>query len=88
MLIPRPVAPHFVCTLRTVCSHPSPRYVAMHAMQEENSAGHDHSPSSNGYAEGSGSSHKRQGKLQMRDTVMTVVGFLLPLLTRFGHHHH
>ncbi len=80
--------PHFVYTVRTLCSHTSPRYVAMHAMQEENSAGHDHSPSSNGYAEGGGSSHKRQGKLQMRDTIMTVVGFLLPLLTRFGHHHH
>ncbi|KAH6624436.1 Zinc/iron permease [Chaetomium sp. MPI-SDFR-AT-0129] len=61
-------------------------YVAMHAMQEENqSASHDHHPTANGYAEGSG---KRQAKLQMRDTLATVVGFLLPLLTRFGHHHH
>jgi zinc transporter 9 len=60
----------------------------MHAMQEENnSAGHDHS-GGNGYSEGGGSSNRRQGKLQMRDTIATVVGFMLPLLTRFGHHHH
>ncbi|KAK4230772.1 zinc transporter ZIP9 [Podospora fimiseda] len=59
-------------------------YVAMHALQEENSAGHDHS-NVNGYSD---SPHRRQGKLQMRDTLGTVVGMLLPLLTRFGHHHH
>ncbi|KAH6627776.1 Zinc/iron permease [Chaetomium tenue] len=64
-------------------------YVAMHAMQEENnSAGHDHHASGNGYSESGGSSHKRQAKLQLRDTLATVVGFMLPLLTRFGHHHH
>lgn len=72
---------HIVLTL-------SIRYVAMHAMQEENSTGHEHHPSGNGYAESGGSSHRKQGKLQMRDTFVTVVGFLLPLLTRFGHHHH
>lgn len=60
----------------------------MHAMQEENSTGHEHHPSGNGYAESGGSSQRRQSKLQMRDTLVTVVGFLLPLLTRFGHHHH
>ncbi|KXX82544.1 Zinc transporter ZIP9 [Madurella mycetomatis] len=64
-------------------------YVAMHAMQEENySAGHDHHASANGYSDGGGPAHKRQGKLQVRDTLATVVGMLLPLLTRFGHHHH
>ncbi|KAK4193553.1 zinc transporter ZIP9 [Podospora australis] len=63
-------------------------YVAMHAMQEENSVGHDHSSGASGYSEGGGSSHRRQGKLQMRDTIGTVIGMLLPLLTRFGHHHH
>ncbi|KAL2264101.1 hypothetical protein VTK26DRAFT_2303 [Humicola hyalothermophila] len=62
-------------------------YVAMHAMQEENSfAGHDHHPGANGYADGS-SSHRRPGKLQVRDTLATLVGMLLPMLTRFGHHH-
>jgi hypothetical protein len=67
----------------------SVRYVAMHAMQEENhSGGHDHHSSGNGYAEGGSSAHQKQSKLQMRDTVATVVGFMLPLLTRFGHHHH
>jgi zinc transporter 9 len=61
----------------------------MQAMQEENhSTGHDHHPGANGYSEGANSSHRRQGKLQMRDTLVTVVGMLLPLLTRFGHHHH
>lgn len=61
----------------------------MHAMQEENhSGGHDHHSSGNGYAEGGGSPHRKQSQLQMRDTIATVVGFMLPLLTRFGHHHH
>jgi zinc transporter 9 len=65
------------------------RYVAMHAMQEENhSAGHDAHSSGNGYSESGGASHKREAKLEMRDTLATVVGFMLPLLTRFGHHHH
>lgn len=63
-------------------------YVAMHAMQEENSVGHDHGSGASGYSEGGASSHRRQGKLQMRDTIGTVIGMLLPLLTRFGHHHH
>ncbi|KAK4169297.1 zinc transporter ZIP9 [Cladorrhinum sp. PSN259] len=62
-------------------------YVAMHALQEENSTGHDHS-NVNGYSDSGISSHRRQGKLQMRDTIGTVIGMLLPLLTRFGHHHH
>ncbi|KAK4123589.1 Zinc/iron permease [Parathielavia appendiculata] len=64
-------------------------YVAMHAMQEENhSAGFDHHSSSNGYADSGVPSNRRPGKLQMRDTLATLVGFVLPLLTRFGHHHH
>lgn len=61
----------------------------MHAMQEENhSASHDHHSSANGYPDGGSLPHRRQGKLQMRDTLATVVGMLLPLLTQFGHHHH
>lgn len=65
------------------------RYVAMHAMHEENSwTVHDHPSSANGYADGGSSSHRRQGRPQMRDTLATVVGMMLPLLTRFGHHHH
>ncbi|KAL2136304.1 hypothetical protein VTI74DRAFT_4338 [Chaetomium olivicolor] len=64
-------------------------YVAMHAMQEEyHLSSHDHHSSANGYAESGSSSHRRQGKLQLRDTLATVVGMMLPLLTRFGHHHH
>ncbi|KAL2201437.1 Zinc/iron permease [Corynascus similis CBS 632.67] len=64
-------------------------YVAMHAMQEENNpAGYEHHPSSNGYSETGIPSSRRKAKLEIRDTLATVVGFLLPLLTRFGHHHH
>lgn len=58
------------------------RYVAMHAMQDGD-GGHQHG--SAGYAEaGAGG----QPKPQMRDTLVAVVGMLLPLLTQFGHHHH
>ncbi|KAM0334133.1 hypothetical protein ACHAQA_001153 [Verticillium albo-atrum] len=57
-------------------------YVAMHAMQEEG-GGHNHG-GSHGYAEAGANS---QQKPQMRDTLVTVVGMLLPLLTQFGHHH-
>jgi hypothetical protein len=60
-----------------------PRYVAMHAMQEDSS--HDHS-TSNGYAEGS-SSQRKQSRPQMRDTLAAVGGMLIPLLTQIGHHH-
>ncbi|KAL2164663.1 hypothetical protein VTH06DRAFT_3880 [Thermothelomyces fergusii] len=64
-------------------------YVAMHAMQEENiPAGYDHNSSGNGYAESGGSAPRRKANLELRDTLATVVGFMLPLLTRFGHHHH
>jgi zinc transporter 9 len=71
------------------------RYVAMHAMQEDNTpSGHEHHSShsstngyTNGYSESNGASQKKQAKPQMRDTLATVVGMLLPLLTQFGHHH-
>ncbi|KAK3505201.1 Zinc/iron permease [Neurospora crassa] len=60
-------------------------YVAMHAMQEDSNS-HDHHSSSNGYADGSSSQQRRQPK-PLRDTMFTVLGMLLPLLTQFGHHH-
>lgn len=61
-------------------------YVAMHAMQEDNHfQGHDHHSGMNGYSDGS--SQRKQSKPQMRDTLATVGGMLLPLLTQFGHHH-
>jgi len=60
-------------------------YVAMHAMQEDGPA-HDHS-ASNGYAEGGGSTQRKQQRPQMRDTFAAVAGMLIPLLTQFGHHH-
>jgi solute carrier family 39 (zinc transporter), member 9 len=59
------------------------RYVAMHAMSEEAGNGHDHA---HGYAE-SGVPSGAKGP-QLRDTLITVIGMLLPLLTQFGHHHH
>lgn len=62
-------------------------YVAMHAMQED-ANGHDHGSGSgvNGYGETASQQRKPQGP-QMRDTLATVAGMLLPLLTQFGHHH-
>ncbi|KAL1844871.1 hypothetical protein VTK73DRAFT_1635 [Phialemonium thermophilum] len=64
-------------------------YVAMHAMQEDHGAGgHDHHHSSlNGYPDTVGLPPKKQARPGMRDTLATVVGMLLPLLTQFGHHH-
>lgn len=61
-------------------------YVAMHAMQEDAHT-HDHAtPSSNGYGD-SGSQQRKPKGPQMRDTLATMAGMLLPLLTQFGHHH-
>ncbi|EJT74338.1 hypothetical protein GGTG_08179 [Gaeumannomyces tritici R3-111a-1] len=62
-------------------------YVAMHAMQEETNSAHEHHGAMNGYGENGGLSAKRQSRPQMRDTVATVVGMLLPLITQLGHHH-
>ncbi|KAH6890389.1 Zinc/iron permease [Thelonectria olida] len=64
-------------------------YVAMHAMQEDSSPhshGHDHSI--NGYAEGNAPAQRKPKGPQMRDTLATIGGMLVPLLTQFGHHHH
>lgn len=58
------------------------RYVAMHAMQEDSSSGHEHN-----HGESGGPSQRRQTGPQMRDTLATVIGMVLPLLTQFGHHH-
>ncbi|KKY39168.1 putative zip zinc transporter [Diaporthe ampelina] len=61
-------------------------YVAMHAMQEDHSAQvHDHHSAMNGYADSS--TQRKPSRPQMRDTLATVGGMLLPLLTQFGHHH-
>ena len=60
--------------------------MAMHAMQEDSQA-HEHHSNGNGYADNDSPSQKKQSKPQMRDTLVTVVGILLPLLTQFGHHH-
>ncbi|KAH6671555.1 zinc transporter SLC39A9 [Plectosphaerella plurivora] len=57
-------------------------YVAMHAMNEEAGNGHDHG---HGYADSGASGAKGP---QLRDTLITVIGMMLPLLTQFGHHHH
>ncbi|KAI2613284.1 Zinc/iron permease [Hypoxylon sp. NC1633] len=59
-------------------------YVAMHAMQEGDSpSGHEGSMA-NGYADGAQRKHVHP---QMRETLATMVGMFLPLLTQFGHHH-
>ncbi|KAI1334170.1 Zinc/iron permease [Xylariaceae sp. FL0016] len=62
-------------------------YVAMHAMQEgDGSSGHDIGPGANGYVEGS-LAQRKHAHPQMRETLATMIGMLLPLLTQFGHHH-
>lgn len=65
-------------------------YVAMHAMQDD-SAQHDHSSSSlNGFGDGGGGGvggTKRGSKPVLRDTLASVVGMLIPLVTQIGHHH-
>lgn len=58
----------------------------MHAMQEGDGAGHEPSSGPNGYAD-SHTTQRKQSKPQMRDTLATVVGMLIPMLTQFGHHH-
>ncbi|CAN8097190.1 unnamed protein product [Discula destructiva] len=60
-------------------------YVAMHAMQEDQSHDHHDHHSMNGYADNG--PQRKPGRPQMRDTLATVGGMLLPLLTQFGHHH-
>ncbi|TGJ85612.1 hypothetical protein E0Z10_g3142 [Xylaria hypoxylon] len=61
-------------------------YVAMHAMQEGESPSHEIGSGINGYADGSISQRKHTHP-QMRETLATMIGMLLPLLTQFGHHH-
>ncbi|KAJ2895805.1 hypothetical protein MKZ38_006159 [Zalerion maritima] len=63
-------------------------YVAMHAMNEEHQH-ENHSMNGNGYIEANGMSGqgRRSTKPEIRDTLLTVAGMLLPLLTQFGHHH-
>ena len=74
------VSTHFLSRVNN--TEPFPRYVAMHAMQED-SGNHDHS-NSNGYADGG--SQRKQPKPQMRDTLAAIGGMLIPLLTQVGPH--
>lgn len=58
-------------------------------MNEESGNDHSHGHGANGYADGSNSSHQRKQKgPQMRDTLATMAGMLLPLLAQLGGHHH
>lgn len=61
-------------------------YVAMHAMQED-SGSHQHDHGLNGYADSSATTQRKTKGPQMRDTLATMGGMLVPLLTQFGHHH-
>ncbi|KAI0480119.1 Zinc/iron permease [Xylariaceae sp. FL0804] len=64
-------------------------YVAMHAMQEGDlPSSHDIGSGANGYAEGSSLAQRKHNHPQMRETLATIIGMLLPLLIQFGHHHH
>jgi hypothetical protein len=40
------------------------------------------------FADGNSSHHRRQQGPQMRDTLATMAGMLLPLLAQLGGHHH
>lgn len=62
------------------------RYVAMHAMQEDGSS-HEHTSTLNGYAESPATAQRKPKGPSMRDTLATMIGMLVPLLTQFGHHH-
>ncbi|KAI0554964.1 Zinc/iron permease [Xylaria curta] len=61
-------------------------YVAMHAMQEGEASSHEIGSGVNGYADGS-VSQRKHAHPQMRETLATMIGMLLPLLTQLGHHH-
>ncbi|EXK37610.1 hypothetical protein FOXG_09445 [Fusarium oxysporum f. sp. lycopersici 4287] len=61
-------------------------YVAMHAMQEDTTP-HTHDHGINGYADSSAAAQRKLKGPQMRDTLATMGGMLVPLLTQFGHHH-
>ncbi|KAI0022104.1 Zinc/iron permease [Xylariomycetidae sp. FL0641] len=62
-------------------------YVAMHAMQEgESPSNHDVGSGVNGYSDGS-LTQRKHAHPQMRETLATMAGMLLPLLMQFGHHH-
>ncbi|KAF4123225.1 solute carrier family 39 (zinc transporter), member 9 [Geosmithia morbida] len=66
-------------------------YVAMHAMQEESgpgSHGHHHHHHDGPILNGDGYAERKPTGPQMRETLMTVMGMFLPLLTQIGHHHH
>lgn len=60
----------------------------MHAMQEEGSShNHESHSTTNGYSDGTPSVQRKSKGPEIRDTLATVAGMLLPLLTQFGHHH-
>jgi solute carrier family 39 (zinc transporter), member 9 len=60
----------------------------MHAMQEgESSSGHDAGAGANGYQDNNGLGQRKHSNTQLRETLATIAGMLLPLLTQFGHHH-
>lgn len=65
-----------VCLLTLVS-----RYVAVHAMQDDGHSHHDEGM--NGFAD---HSQRNTSGPQVRDTLATVGGMLLPLLTQIGHH--
>lgn len=71
-------------------------YVAMHAMQEASSGGHEHGANGhaieyaglpNGMDMYDNASALKKEKPELMDTFVTVVGMLIPLLTQFGHAH-
>ncbi|KAG5917450.1 hypothetical protein E4U42_007242 [Claviceps africana] len=63
-------------------------YVAMHVMQEDNSSHYlDGASGANGYSDGPSMLQRKARGSDLRDTLATVAGMLLPLLAQIGHHH-
>ncbi|KAG5977875.1 hypothetical protein E4U55_006465 [Claviceps digitariae] len=63
-------------------------YVAMHVMQEDSSSQYyDGASGANGYSDGTSILQRKAKGPDVRDTLATVAGMLLPLLTQIGHHH-
>lgn len=64
----------------------------MHTMHEQNDESHGHEgngySSGNAYTNGSSAAHGEHGSTGgLGDTMLTVVGMLLPLLAQVGHAH-
>lgn len=63
------------------------RYVAMHTMQELDSASTDDESQGNGYLDGPERLERPRPQKNLRLICASVAGMLLPLVTQIGHAH-